>query len=74
MTGITQVAEITYNYLLYASFPINEIGLFAWAAAAVGNRMKSRMASVGFLTASPGDSWSIGAAFYQKQGWNTRFP
>ncbi len=35
MTGVTQVAEIAYNYLLYATFPVDQIGLFAWAAAAV---------------------------------------
>lgn len=34
-TGITQVAEISYNFLLYKSFPIDEIGLFAWVAAVV---------------------------------------
>lgn len=34
-TGITQIAEIGYNYLLYKSFPIDEIGLFAWAAAVI---------------------------------------
>jgi|GEM_PF-3685929 len=34
-TGIAQVCEIAYNYSLYKSFPVDEIGLFAWAAAII---------------------------------------
>ena len=34
-TGIAQVAEIAYNYLLYSAFAVDQVGLFAWAAAVV---------------------------------------
>jgi O-antigen/teichoic acid export membrane protein len=34
-TAVTQLAEIGYNFLLYKSFAVSELGLFAWAAALI---------------------------------------
>lgn len=34
-TGIAQACEVGYNYLLYKSFSVSEIGLLSWAAALI---------------------------------------
>lgn len=34
-TGISQVCEVLYSYLLYDAFSVGDLGLFAWASAIV---------------------------------------
>ena len=41
-TAVTQLAEIGYNFLLYKSFAVSELGLFAWAAILIARSYRLR--------------------------------